>query len=219
MGIKSVKEPGILGSFCMEKIAMPNEMKVLIDGCDNVIKEIQSMKTKSEKVVNRTVADFKSRGPGWVAQEVTKEYNIKKKDVNETKKGVIKGRSKIQIEGAKLDDLSLVYRGRLLTPTHFSMTPTMRPAKNRPYVVSAQIKKSNGRVVLGSKVFLGKSGKEGSRQIPFQRVGKEKYPLESIKSVSVPQMITNETVSENIHTRINAELGKRLEHHMKQVLK
>lgn len=127
---------------------MSNEMKVVIDGYDNVVKEIQGMKAKSEKVVNCTVADFKSRGPGWVAQEVTKEYNIKKKEVNETKKGIIKGRSKIQIKGAKLDDLSLVYRGRLLTPTHFSMKPNMRPAKNRPYVVSAQIKKVNGRVAL-----------------------------------------------------------------------
>ncbi|MCM1427115.1 MAG: phage tail protein [Eubacterium sp.] len=198
---------------------MPNEMKVVIDGYDDVLKEIQSMKAKSERVVNRTVADFKSRGPGWVASEIMEEYNVKRKDINEAKKGVIKGKSKVKIKGDKLDDLSVLYRGRLLTPTHFSMKPTMRPSKNRPYVVSAEIKHSNGRVALGSRVFLGKSGKEGSRQIPFQRKGEEQYPIVSIKSVSVPQMITNEAVAENIQVQINEGLGKRLEHHLKQALK
>lgn len=198
---------------------MSNSMKVVIDGYDEVIKEIQSMKAKSEKIVNRTVADFKSRGPGWVSQEVTKEYGISKKDVNETKKGVIKGRSKIRIKGAKLDDISIVYRGRLLTPTHFSMKPTMRPAKNKPYVVTAIIKKSKGRVALGNRVFLKESGKQGTKQIPFQREGKERYPINAVKTVSVPQMITNESVKKNINERVNTELGKRLQHHLKQARK
>lgn len=198
---------------------MSNSMKVVIDGYDEVIKEIQSMKAKSEKIVNRTVADFKSRGPGWVSQEVTKEYGISKKDVNETKKGVIKGRSKIRIKGAKLDDISIIYRGRLLTPTHFSMKPTMRPAKNKPYVVTAIIKKSKGRVALGNRVFLKESGKQGTKQIPFQREGKERYPINAVKTVSVPQMITNESVKKNINERVNTELGKRLQHHLKQARK
>lgn len=194
-------------------------MKIVIDGYDDVVNEIQSMKDKSEKVVNRTIADFKSRGPGWIAPGIMEEYNIKKKDINEAKKGVAKGKSKIRIRGTKLDDLSIVYRGRLLTPTHFSMKPTVTPSKNRPYVVSAEIKRSNGRVTLGSQVFLSKSGKEGSRQIPFQRKGDKRYPIVSIKSVSVPQMITNETVAGNIRARINEGLGKRLEHHLKQAMK
>lgn len=198
---------------------MPNEMKVIIEGYDEVIKGIQDMQSKSEKVVNRTVADFKSRGPSWVAQEVTKEYSISKKDVNETKKGVTKGRSQIRIKGAKLDDISIVYRGRVLTPTHFAMKPTMRPARNRPYVVSAIIKKSKGRVKLGSNVFLAPVSKNNTTQIPWQRRSDTRLPIDAIKTVSVPQMITNEGVEQNIHKRINTELGKRLEHHLKQAMK
>lgn len=198
---------------------MSNEMKIIINGYEDVIKEIQGMKAKSEKVVKRTVSDFKSRGPGWISQEVMKEYNIQKKDINETKKAVVKGKSQIRIKGAKLDDLSIVYRGRVLTPTHFSMTPRKRYKKNRPYIVSAQIRKSNGRVALGHKVFLGKSGNEGSKQIPFQRKGVNRYPIESIKTVSVPQMITNEKVSEGIYKSINEGLKERLEHHLKQAMK
>ena len=198
---------------------MPNEMKVIIEGYDEVIRGIQDMRFKSEKVVNRTVADFKSRGPSWVAQEVTKEYSISKKDVNETKKGVTKGKSQIRIKGAKLDDISIVYRGRVLTPTHFAMKPTMRPTRNRPYVVSATIKKSKGRVNLGSNVFLASASKNSTTQIPWQRRSDPRLPIDVIKTVSVPQMITNEGVAQNIHNRINTELGKRLEHHLKRAQK
>ncbi|MDE5696491.1 MAG: hypothetical protein K2I96_03620 [Lachnospiraceae bacterium] len=192
-------------------------MNVIIEGFDNVVDELQDMHNRSKKVVQRTVADFKSRGPSWISQEVAKEYGIKKADINEAKVG-IRGRSSVRVHGTRIDDLSIIYRGRALTPTHFGMKPNIRPSKG-PYVVTALIKKSSGRESLGSKVFLGtpKNAKAETPQLPFQREGDARYPLKVIKTVSVPQMITNETVSENIHKRINTELGKRLEHHLKRL--
>lgn len=202
-----------------EEAAMPNEMKIVIDGYDDVVKDIKSMQEKSKCVVNRTVGDFKSRGPGWVAQEIIKVYNIKKKDINETDRKVIKGKSGIKISGAKLDDISIVYRGRLLTPTHFAMRPVLRPGRGSRYVVSAKIKKIQGRVNLGNKVFLAGAGQKSQIQIPWQRRSKERYPVDVVKTVSVPQMITNEQVSMSIHEQINMKLEKRLEHHLEQALK
>ncbi len=192
-------------------------MNVIIDGLDSVVDELQDMHDRSKKVVQRTIADFKSRGPSWISQEVAKEYGIKKSDVNETKAG-IRGRSSVRVHGTRIDDLSIIYRGRVLTPTHFGMKPRIRPRKG-PYVVTALIKRSSGRKPLGEKVFLGtpKNAKAETPQLPFQREGDARYPIEVIKTVSVPQMITNETVSENIHKRINTELGKRLEHHLKRL--
>lgn len=197
---------------------MAGEMQIFIKGYDDLVKDINGMQAKSKKVVERTVADFKSRGPGWVSQEVVKEYNIKKKDINEAKKGV-KNAGKIKVRGTRIDDLSIVYQGRLLTPTHFGMTPKVRPEGGKAYTVQAKIKKSGGKKSLGHKVFLARSGKEGSIQIPFQRRGDERMPIDVIKTVSVPQMITNDKVSAAIHDRINTELGKRLEHHLKQLKK
>lgn len=104
---------------------------------------------EAEKVVERTIADFKSRGPSWISQEVAKEYGIKKADVNEAKTG-IRGRSSVRVHGTRIDDLSIIYRGRVLTPTHFGMKPKIRPAKG-PYVVTAMIKRSSGRESLGKK--------------------------------------------------------------------
>ena len=196
---------------------MAGTMNVIIDGYEDVVNQISSMNRDSAKVINRTIGDFKSRGPGWVSQEVVKEYNIKKKDVNETKKGV-KNAGKVRVGGVSLDNLEIIYQGRVLTPTHFSMKPTSRPPNGRAYTVTAQIKKSGGRKVLGGSVFLGKSGREGTTQIPFQRVGAARLPIKSVKTLSVPQMITNEKVSENIHRRINEELGKILDHNLKRIL-
>lgn len=196
---------------------MAGTMDIVLDGYEDVVNQINSMYKDSAKVINQTINDFRSRGPGWVSQEVVKEYNIKKKDVNETKKG-IKNAGKVRVGGVSLNNLEIKYQGRVLTPTHFSMKPTSRPAKGKTYTVSAQIKKSGSRKVLSHKAFLAESGRAGTIQIPFQRTGKNRYPIQSIKTVSVPQMITNETVSENIHKRINEELGKRLEHNLKRVL-
>ena len=206
--------------FIMQKkvMYMAGTMQVVIKGYDDLVKEINGMQAKSKKVVQRTIADFKSRGPGWVSQEVAKEYNIKKKDINEAKKGV-KNAGTIKVRGTKIDDLSIVYQGRLLTPTHFGMTPKARPESGKKYTVQAKIKKTGGKKALGHKVFLANSGKPGSIQIPFQRRDEDRYPIDVVKTLSVPQMITNEKVSTAIHDRINTELGKRLEHHLSRMKK
>ncbi|MFG6369259.1 MAG: hypothetical protein K1W16_12705 [Lachnospiraceae bacterium] len=192
-------------------------MDVIIEGFDNVVDELQDMRSRSKKIVQRTIADFKSRGPSWISQEVAKEYNIKKADVNESKKG-IQGKSSIRVHGTRIDNLSIIYRGRVLTPTHFGMKPTIRPNKG-PYVVTAQIKRKSGRKSLGRKVFLGipRNAKEDTPQLPFQRKSDARYPIEVVKTISVPQMITNDIVSHNIHNRINKELSKRLQHHLERL--
>lgn len=193
-------------------------MKVVIENYESLVKDIHGIKTGAEKAVKRTISDFKSRGPGWISQEIQKEYNIKKKDINKAKHGTNKGSSSIRIAGTGVDDISIIYRGRLLTPTHFGMKPTVRPDKG-PYVVRAKIKKSGGNKPLGHKVFLAASGDAGTTQIPFQRRGKARTPVDVIKTVSVPQMVTNDKVAESIHDRMNEELTKRLHHHLEQNIK
>lgn len=193
-------------------------MEVTLKNYRELIGEFNLMPAQATKVINRTVGDFKKRGPGWVSQEVCKEYNIKKKEVTAAKTGTRNKAGTISIRGRRLDSLSLVYEGRLLTPTHFTMKPTSRPAGNRRYNISAKIKKTGGRKVLSSRAFLGHSGRAGTIQIPFQRVGESRLPINAIKTLSIPQMITNEQVGGRIHDRIEEELGKRFEHNLNQIM-
>lgn len=222
---------------------MAKEMKIVI--YDDVVKEIQSMKAKSEKVVSRTVSDFKSRGPGWVSQEVRKIYNISAHDINEDRKKGKKGRSFIKVQGTKIENATLVYNGRPLTITHFNMTPTTSPKlsdkripihfpgvgfrmvrQRKKIKVKATIFKGDKKPITGNydtPIFIQENPKKAGQYLPFQRTGRKmetgKDELVTIKRTSIEQMIENETVSKNIHARINKELGERLEHHLEQALK
>ena len=216
-------------------------INIAIEGAEDLKDKLAKMNKQSETVVKRTVSDFKSRAPAWVSAAVTEYYAIKKSDVKGAMTGVKKGIGKIKVAGVTVDEISLVYSGRLLTPTHFKMKPTAPPAKRAkdtrlipgqnvksdavgdvatvtplaPYQVTAEIKKGH-RVTFPGQTFLGTN--KGAGYIPFQRQSEERTDIKSIKTVSIPQMITNEQVGEEIKKKIDEGLSKRLEHHLQQEL-
>lgn len=206
---------------------------------EEVRAKIKDNEKAAEKAIQRTVKDFKSRGPAWVSAAVTEHYAIKKAEIRDTMTGAKKAGS-VKFSGTLVDNITLEYRGRLLTPTHFKMKPTKPPSKRAkeysrvpgagvrgvngevamvrppaPYKVTAEIKKGK-RVTLSRDAFLGTN--KGAGYIPFQRKGKGRTPVESIKTVSVPQMITNPEVAEQIRANIDEGLAKRLEHHLQREL-
>ena len=83
------------------------------------------------------------------------------------------------------------------------------------YNITAEVYRGK-RKTIGT-AFLGSNG--GGGYIPFQREGDRRTPIKSIKTVSVPQMITNPRVSEKITEAIDEGLRKRLEHHLEQEMK
>lgn len=217
-------------------------INIAIEGAEDLKAKLAKMNKQSEAVVKRTVSDFKSRAPAWVSAAVTEYYAIKKSDVKGAMTGVKKGIGKIKVAGVTVDEISLVYSGRLLTPTHFKMKPTTPPKKRdkdtrlipgqniksdkavgdvatvnplAPYQVTAEIKKGH-RVTFPGQTFLGTN--KGAGYIPFQRQSDERADIKSIKTVSIPQMITNEQVGEEIKKKIDEGLSKRLEHHLQQEL-
>ncbi len=182
---------------------------IKLDNVENVINGIKHKQEMGAKAVNSTIGDFVKRGPGWVSQEITGIYNIKKKDITAAQKGKRNG-GKIKVYATSIESVKLIYRGRLLTPIHFGMKPAKRTKK--PYRVSMEVKKGERRN-LPKGVFLAQT-ETGTKQLPFQREGKQRLPIEVKHSVSVPQMATNKEVSDNIYQRLNQELAKRLEHNI-----
>lgn len=86
----------------------------------------------------------------------------------------------------------------------------------RPPLHTASRRRSTG----GKHKTIGGTAPTGSGgYIPFQREGDGHTPIKSIKTVSVPQMITNPQVSEKITEAIDEGLRKRLEHHLEQEMK
>lgn len=213
-------------------------MSVSLSNYAKLCKELKGMNKDAEKAVRRTVSDFKSRAPAWVSAAVTEEYTIKKSEVKDAMTGAKKVGS-IKVSGVEVDNIALEYNGRPLTPIHFKMKPKkpsvkrtkdarLIPGENigiesdvaavhpiAPYNVTVEVHKGQVKS-LGSQVFLGSNG---AGYIPFQRTSESRLPIESIKTVSVPQMITNEKVATKIQENIEEGMTKRLQHHVQQAMK
>lgn len=215
-------------------------MTVALQNFAGLREQLQGMDEAAERAVKRTVSDFKSRAPGWISSAVVEHYAIKKADVKDAISGT-KKLGKVNIGGVAVDNVAIEYQGRPLTPTHFKMKPTKVPAKRAkdfkrvpgagvgqggsdvamvkppaPYSITAEIKKGK-RVKLSDAAFLGTN--RGTGMIPFQRTRDTRLPVEALRTVSVPQMVTNPDVAEKIQENIDEGLTKRLQHHVEQELK
>lgn len=191
----------------------------------NLAKELEKLNKDGETVVKRTTNDFKSRAPAWVAAAVSATYGIKKAEISKAKSDA-KPVGTVKVAGITVDNIQLTFSGRVLTPTHFNMKPKTRPTptkdengrtirKAKKYTVTAEIFRGQ-RKALGPNVFLGTN--KGAGQIPFQRTGQGRTPIDAIKTLSIPQMITNEKVAAQIQQSIDEGLSKRLENHLKQAM-
>lgn len=186
---------------------------------DETLRQFGRQKKQAEKALIATGRDMKSRVPGWAADEVRKVYNIQKKEITPKKGSPKKMAGRIAVKGKLLSDVAIAYEGRTLTPVHFGMRPKAltggkgKRRKRKP--ITAEIKKGQ-RKSLGPSVFLGSN--RGGGYIPFKRTG-EGRAIESVKTLSLPQMVDNPTVQESINSRIDTEIAKRLEHNIQRFMK
>lgn len=195
------------------------KMKPFVDVSDvaEKMQKIQKTFSTCDAVFERTLKDMRSRAPGKVASAVTSVYGIKKGEIN-VKKGMSKtAAGNILTKGEKLASFELVYSGRVLTPLHFGMTPKVRPDKKK-YKVKAKIKKSAKAFTApaGGGVFLAPTG---STTIPWMRHSSDRLDISPIKTLSLPQMVDNETVREVIGVELGDLLDKRFNNHLNQHLK
>lgn len=200
------------------------------------IKAVRALEKSSATVIKRVISDVRSRAPGWVASEVTQVYNIKKSEITPSKtQSGGKAAGSIKVSGETIDSLQLIYRGRVLTPTHFGMTPKQ---PKQSYTLKAEIIKGN-KAVLGKVKKLTKKqrkniGKNFRRQgtkssdhspimlmrtggtyIPFQRKSMRRNDVDAIKTLSLPQMVSSDRTRDAIDKTLTENLQKRMDHHAK----
>ncbi len=216
--------------------SMGKKSPVVIENYKILQKNLEKMKKAPQIVIERTMSDARSRMPGWIAEEVSKVYNIKKSDVAK--------RGGIRVEGSSIDTIQVRYKATRMTPVHFGMTPK-EPKPNRgTYTIKAQYLRGKP-VVIGrykkptkkERALYGKnytrSGTQTSpkspfmltqtgtndankvQYIPFQRVSTNRKDLHKAVWRSVPEMVRSPKVMPNVDAAINEKLGKRLDHHMK----
>ena len=210
-------------------------VRIAMSDYEKIKKQMDGLKNAPTKVMKSLTSDARKRVPGWVATEVTKVYGIKKSEITGKKVGSVK------VVGNGFKDLKFVYAGRLLTPTHFSMSPKA-PKEGGSYTLKATIIKGQ-RSTLGQVKKLTKKQRaamaknftqsgtknsdhspimlmraNGGQYLPFQRKSTNRRDIQAIKTISLPQMVSNERTNAGIQTAINEGLGKRLEHHMNRYI-
>ena len=120
-----------------------------VENLQKLLDQVQEIDEKGRKAVKATVRDVKSRAPGWIAQEVTQVYNIKKSEITPSSgKGAKpkKMAGSIQVRGETIEEMTITYSGRLLTPVHFGMTPKTPPA-GKSYTLKMQVVKGQKKVI------------------------------------------------------------------------
>lgn len=214
---------------------MAGSVSVQLANLRQLAADVQAIEAGGRKAIASTVKDVKARAPGWIAQEVTAVYNIKKGEITPSSGGKPKKMAgSIRITGETIEELTLTYKGRLLTPVHFGMTPKA-PPKGKSYTLKVQVLKGSKKVLGRYKntrtpggpfsqrshnilMGTGNTKEGGTNWIPFQRMSKTRTDIKKVTTISVPQMITSDRTNEAIMLRLNTETAKRLDHHMKRAL-
>lgn len=197
-------------------------MTIKSKGMKQIMKKLAQDQQAARKTLKETSNDLRRRVPGKVADDVRTVYNIKKADIMPAKKNAPRRAGKVSIQGETISELQIKYTGRPLSPARFGMTPKVPKTKGKKIrkrtPIKATIKKGQKKA-LDPHAFLATTGAYSSEKIqyiPFVRRGKKRYPINPVRTVSVPQMVSNDSVSELIKKDVNKLLEERLRHNVRR---
>lgn len=212
-----------------------NSISAQLSNLQQLVADLEAIENGGKKAISNTIKDVKARAPGWIAQEVTAVYNIKKSEITPSGSGKPKKMAgSIQITGETIEELTITYSGRLLTPVHFGMTPKTAPP-GKSYTLRMQVVKGQKKVIgrylntrtpggpyseRSHNILMGTGNTKagGVSAIPFQRMSRTRTDIKKFTTISVPSMITSERTNEKIMTRLQEETAKRLQHNLDRAL-
>ena len=101
-----------------------NSISAQLSNLQQLVADLEAIENGGKKAISNTIKDVKARAPSWIAQEVTSVYNIKKGEI--TPSGKNSGKPKkmagsVSVSGETIEELTITYSGRLLTPVHFGI--------------------------------------------------------------------------------------------------
>ena len=221
------------------------DLSISIKNSKKRLKDTTRVLNKAEGQVKKIVKDVGQRIASIEAQEVSRVYNISKQEVLPLKKnkaGKWVGQ-KIKMQGKTLEDFRVVYQGKRKTIADFGMKPKTPPKKRQerfkrlpgvhfgmpndvvmarpliPYDVTVMIKKGDRRKVTGN-VFVASNRNNAAgihtKYIPFKRYSDKRLDINTIKSVSIPQMIRTGEVMTVANKRIDATIEQRIKYYMQK---
>ena len=211
-----------------------------IANAEKLAADIAKFGKQGEKVIKYTVSDTKKRAVPIVKDNILAKYGLQKRDLNDKTAATINTREQGKAGSV---NVGIIIRGRRLTARRFGMTPK-RPAgfkklgkkemfvsklrngeyktfskQRKPYSISVEIEKGQRKTYQpkGDTRYFLNNIRGGDIIVPWQVEGK-KQPR-PIMTLSVPQMIGNNTVKENTLNEIDGLYRKRFKHHYDRLIK
>ncbi len=170
-------------------------MDVNIDGLYELMNALNPK--PFEKAMNRTVRRMGKRFRKVATKEVRETYNIKAKKLKQYMKTVTVTTKKRGTEWR------FYVSGKPLSLIHFGARQTKKG-------VSVKVRKDRGRrVIKGAFVAPGKGG----NLRVFKRTSKERLPIESKHTLSVPQMF-NKEILDKAKREVEANYEKEFKHNL-----
>lgn len=169
------------------------ELKRTVSKLSRFPKEIPKA---TSAALNRTITFVTKK----VKKEVTNEYSIKSGEVAAT--------FKIRKANSSNLSASINSKGRVLTLSHFPAN--LKAGWNKKSNVKVKVKRTGYKQVNSEpKPFVASLG--GNLQIVRRKTSKN-YPIEVLKTLSIPQMISNAKINENISREASERLQERIKH-------
>lgn len=146
--------------------------------------------------LNRTITFTNKQ----VKKEVTSRYSVKSGEVAKT----------LRVKKANSSSLSatIVSKGNPLTLSHFPAN--LKSGWTKGAKLKVKVKKS-GYKVINTKPTAFVTPLSGNLLI-VKRKTKKRYPIEVLRTLSIPQMISNEEVNSKVVEESQKVLKKRIEH-------
>lgn len=185
---------------------MASKIRLDVSALDGIVKRLSGFEKEVpaavQQAVNRTIDHVFTRA----AQAVTKAYNITNRETKDTmtKRKASKGNLNAYVK----------FRGKRFTLARF--LPGGLGSKSK--VSKVKIKKSAGYKRVGGEPKTFNQKVSGNTQV-MRRVGKNRYPVDVMRTIATAQMVMNDDVASVIQKDANAMLIKRVEHEIERRLR
>ena len=64
-----------------------NSISAQLSNLQQLVADLEAIENGGKKAISNTIKDVKARAPGWIAQEITAVYNIKKSEITPSGSG------------------------------------------------------------------------------------------------------------------------------------
>lgn len=185
----------------------------MIEVTEKQIERVSTILAGIPKGAERAVTSSMNRGLATVRKKATeramKSYYIKRKDLLDGVKTSIKKATFGSLQGY------VNFSGAVIPLIKFNVAPK---TPERRVVTVSVLRNSTAKKLEQAFVAKMRKGQKNSHIGIFERITRERLPIEQLYGPSVPHMVGNQEVIKQIEADAQRQVDRRLEHEISRIL-